>query len=92
MKKRVYVIRDIVSDDFLGGLVSFAHDAAAIRWFGDVAGDETTYVHRHVGDYELWCVGELCDAPGLLVGCDPLVIITGAALVAAQAPLSKGGV
>lgn len=92
LKKRIYSIRDIVSDDFIGGLVTFAHDAAAVRWFGDIASASDTVVAKHTPDFELWCIGELCDAPGSLEGCDPLVVITGAAWLAAQAPLSKGGV
>lgn len=61
MSKRIYIIWDKLAMDAVGAtmyqLALHAHDAAAIRWFSDVAGAKDTAIARHPTDYELHCVG-----------------------------------
>lgn len=81
--KRIYAIRDVVAQAFVGILHQFPHDAPAVRLFSDVARDEQTIIGKHPEDYELWCLGELQDD-----GCimpEVVVVLTGSAWKAAQA-------
>lgn len=88
--KRVYAILDTVSDMILGGLHLFPHDAPAIRFFGDLCGDPQTQLGRHPKDHALVNMGYLTDE-NQMVGIERVVIITGDAWLATQAPASSEG-
>lgn len=82
--KRLYWIRDVVAQAFLGGPVVLPVDAVAVRFFGDVAGNPETQVSRHLDDHELWCVGSVSEEG--VIAPESRVIITGASWRAAQLP------
>lgn len=82
--KRIYAIRDRVAEAF-GPLMTFPHDAPAIRAFSDVAVDPNTQVGRHPDDFELLELGVLDDSASEIVSQVPArVVITGTQWRAAQ--------
>lgn len=84
--KNLYAIRDLVAVS-LGPIMVMYADAAAVRAFGDVAIDPLTSVGRHVGDFDLVCIGKVDDRGLVVVGDDmPRVVITGMQWKASQAP------
>lgn len=83
--KRIYAIRDNVAEAF-GPLMTFPHDAPAIRAFSDVAADPNTQVGRHPSDFELVELGILDDQAGEVVAQVPArTVITGVVWQASQA-------
>lgn len=54
--KKVYAIIDTKADE-LGPLMTFRHEAAAIRAFTDLARSEKTAIAQHPEDYALLCLG-----------------------------------
>lgn len=72
---------------------TFGHDAAAIRFFGDVAATPDTLVSRHLHDMELVCLAAI-EPDGTLspeqesemlgVGYVPRIVLTGKSWLAAQ--------
>jgi len=87
--KMLYTIRDTVAET-IGPIMVFPADAAAVRSFGDVAADPQTNVNRHVGDFELVCLGSISDY-GEIDADQPRVVITGAQWSAAQVPAGSDG-
>ena len=83
MKKSIYAIVDTKAETIIGGLHLFAHEAAAVRFFGDIASDAQTMVARHIGDHQLLELGEIDETTGD-IRPDSRVVITGAAWKAAQ--------
>lgn len=82
--KRIYAIRDNVAEAF-GPLMTFSHDAPAIRAFSDVAADPNTQVGRHPGDFELLDLGVFDEQASEIVCTVPArSVITGAQWQAAQ--------
>lgn len=87
--KRIYAIRDKVAEAF-GPLMTFPHDAPAIRAFSDVASDPQTQVGRHPDDFELMELGILDDQAAEIVSQAPArVVITGSSWRAAQVEASE---
>lgn len=85
MKKGIYIIRDTLADQVIGQLLMFPHDAAAVRFFGDICSDDKTSVARHVTDHELWCIGHIDEDQARITPTEGAVrVITGAAWAAAQ--------
>jgi hypothetical protein len=60
MNKGIYAVLDLVTMAIISGIHLFAHDAAAIRWFGDASSDP--HIARHLDDYNLVYLGSLTDA------------------------------
>lgn len=92
MKKGLYVIRDNVAGAAAGPVMTFAHDAVAVREFRDIALNEKSSLHAHLEDYDLVCVGEF-DAEQCIVGHEQAaaggavpnrVVLSGAALKASR--------
>lgn len=83
--KKLYAIIDTASTLIIGGVHVFAHDAAAIRFFGDLVGDPQTMMGRHPNDHNLLALASVDEETGELLtdGC-PSVVVTGAALKASQ--------
>lgn len=83
--KKLYAIQDTASQMIIGGVHVFAHDAAAIRFFGDLVADSQTMMGRHPNDHNLLVLASLDEENGELLtdGC-PSVVVTGAALKASQ--------
>jgi len=84
MISRIYAIRDVVADALVGGLHLHAHEAAAVRFFSDVASDPQTLVARHIADHELVFLGGIQTDTGLIDSVVPHVVITGQAWAAAR--------
>lgn len=84
MTQRIYVIYDLKAEMTLGGLFLHRHDAAAVRFFTDVASDPQTTVNKHMADHELRCIGLFDDEAGGITGVESRVVLTGAALLASQ--------
>lgn len=84
MTKNVYCILDNKACAVVGGLHLFAHPAAAVRFFSDIASAPDTMVNRHPGDHDLLFIGALDEETGVLTSQDPEVVLTGAAWKAAK--------
>lgn len=94
--KYIYAIRDRLAQDIAGPeiykLMVFRTDTQAIRYFGDAIHSEKSMLSAHPGDYELIRSGSMDDDGKLTQEfnmrgvAEPLVIITGDALVAATEP------
>lgn len=86
--KRIYIIWDKLAMEAVGimKLHLYAHDAAAIRFFGDIASDKQSTVSRHPADYELHCIGNFDsrEQEMLTPMKRPVVVITGEQWLAAQ--------
>lgn len=74
-----------------GALVSATHDAVATRDFGAACQDGSTSLSRFPEDFELHRLGQLQDQlvgdreiP--VVGCEPVVVVTAAAVKAMGQP------
>lgn len=85
--KRIYAIRDRVANDLAGQfpLVCMLTDAQAVRYFGDSMQVERSAIAAHPEDYELIYVGFLKE-DGTIISTPPAIVVTGAALIAAQEP------
>lgn len=77
----MYAIRDILAEVLVGGVHLFKHDAAAVRFFGDVASQKETIVAKHLNDHELIAIGDIDEATGLVTPFAdlPRTVITGSA-------------
>lgn len=86
--QRVYILWDKLAKDAVGvmKLHIFAHDAAAVRFFGDVLADSQSSLARHPQDYELKCVAQFDARENEMIKGfkQPQVIITGEQWLAAQ--------
>lgn len=78
--KSVYVVVDTLSEMIVGGVLPFASDAAAIRFFNDILNDKNTVVAKHPGDHILVCSGKLDERTGEIDGgYGPRTVVTGSA-------------
>lgn len=85
---RIYALFDKLAASIVGGLHTFKHDAAAIRFFGDIAGDPKSFVAKHAADYDLLVLGTM-DDQGVIDAEHPAIVISGAQWVAAQVPSAQ---
>lgn len=90
--KRLYVVRDLVAEAVVGGVMTFPGDPAAVRSFQDAMRNPETVIAQHPADFDLLCVGVLEEGSGQVVGHPdgPTVVITGAAMMAAQTLVKEG--
>lgn len=82
--RAIVAIIDRVTGDLAGPITLHAHDAAAIRFFGDVASMDGTQVKQHILDHDLVELGVL-DGDTLCITPTNRTIVTGAQWQAAQA-------
>lgn len=61
----LYAVYDTVADMIIGGLQVFRHDAAAVRFFNDVASIENSMVGKHPADFQLLRLGWMDDSGGI---------------------------
>lgn len=80
--KMIFAILDTVANDILGGVHIHRHEAAAIRFFTDVATMPDSIVGKHPRDFHLIQLGYLADDHTLIPGNK--TIITGAAWLQMQ--------
>lgn len=88
MPRIIIAIVDIVTNDIVGPLQVFPHEAPAIRMFGDVAADERTQIHAHVVDHHLIRFGYLND--DLTIEPNRDILITGAQWLAVNSKKEQG--
>lgn len=90
MIRGLYAIVDTLAADLIGNLNAITvqkHEATAVRFFGDVAKAEGTFVHQHIEDCALLRLGYLDDDNNLVP--DKAVVITGVQWRDAQQPEIK---
>lgn len=85
----LYAVYDRKADAF-GPVMSYQHDAVAVRDFGQAALDPNSSIHRYPEDFELQCIGGYEDTHVSkqgepVVSCSPRVVITASGFLAAQA-------
>lgn len=95
--KAIYAVRDKLAGMIIGNVLTFAHDAPAVRFFKDAVFDDQSPIAKHPHDYELIKLIEFNDEggfhpdPSLVRPRDPdgfyepIVVLTGAAVVAMRA-------
>jgi hypothetical protein len=83
--KNIIAIIDTLTQEIQGPLMVMAQaDAAAVRWFNDVANHPESSVQRHIEDYILKCLGTIDENHN--VTPESRIIITGEQWKAAQLP------
>lgn len=82
MKGKLYAILDTLAGEITGGLYIHKHDAAAVRFFSDVASLQESMVGKHIADYQLICLGSLSENNQIL--SEYTIVLTGSAWAAAQ--------
>lgn len=82
--KIIYAIWDNVADDILGSLHIHKHEAAAIRFYGDIATLQDSIIGKHPEDFDLVQLGHI-NKHGRLVG-EFRQVLTGVQWAAAQHP------
>lgn len=80
----IYAIFDTVAGQIIGGLAFHKHEAAAIRFFSDVAVLENSQVGKHPADFELIRLGYIGQDNKTIVP-DYSMVLSGAKWAAAQA-------
>jgi hypothetical protein len=88
MQQIVAALVDTMTDEVIGNLLLFKHDAVAVRFFGDVCNAEGSRVAMHLNDHELRQLAILND--DLTLTPQARVIITGAQWLAAQPKAQEG--
>lgn len=81
--KLIVAIFDLAADMIIGGVHLFAHDAAAVRFFGDLVADPQTMISRHPKDHVLKQIGTLNEETGEILP-EIRELVTGAALAEIQ--------
>lgn len=85
MIKSLIGVRDVVAEDFPGGLLLVAHDAPAVRMFSDLLGTQGTIVNQHPNDHDLVEVAKFNVTTGEIEPVSPpRVIMSGATWVMMQ--------
>lgn len=84
LKKGIYTVRDTITEEYIGGILLYAHETAAVRFFTDVVTTEGTAPNRHPEDHELLYIGGM-DETGRIEGCEPQLIVIAATLLNAIA-------
>lgn len=82
MKQGIYAIFDTMAKDITGGLYLHKHQAAAVRFYADVATDKDTSIYRHPQDYDLILLGYIQE--DLTLEPRYSVILKGSVWIAAQ--------
>lgn len=90
--KKLYAIRDDLAMELGSPVVHvMAHDAQAIRFFGDVASQRDTSVGRHTKDFSLICLGDVApdgtvspEEEGGMLTVAPRIVLTGEKWLASQ--------
>jgi hypothetical protein len=87
MVKGIYVVRDNLAQCALGGPMIFAHDAVAVRFFGDLIKDERSAIAKYPRDHALLRIGTFDEETSIIVPQETIsVIITGEAWLAVNQP------
>lgn len=81
MKRGIYAIRDNRAGEVVGNLMMFAHDAPAIRMFGDAVSAPDSMVAKHTADYDLILCGRIEIETGVITS-ENAVVMTGVTFLA----------
>lgn len=65
MRRRLYQLRDVVSDCLVGAILLERCDAPAVRSFYAGLSDAASDLSKFPKDYELICLGEYDDVSGI---------------------------
>lgn len=84
--KKLYVVYDKLAESPAGPLVALPHDAVAIRMFQEIAADSQTQVSRFLSDHDLRCVGFFNEQQCHVEAIDPVIVLTGDAVIAMRNP------
>ncbi|QXP44146.1 MAG: nonstructural protein [Arizlama microvirus] len=86
MIKKLYVVRDTLADNIVGGVLVFPNDPPAVRFFVDILGEKSSVVGRHPDDHSLLYIGSLDESNGSieLPEHGPVVVTTGSAIISMQ--------
>lgn len=69
----IYAILDLLSESYAGTVLHiFKHEAAAVRFYNDVAGTPDTMINKHPEDFDLYRLGYI-DENNLLVAEHQLI-------------------
>lgn len=82
--KGIYAVRDLVSELIVSGLIMEMTDAPAIRSFHDALSQPGSALAAHPKDFVLLDLGEINTETGVIVGCTPITIATGASWLESQ--------
>lgn len=88
MRIGIYAMYDMASDMIVGRLELHRHDAAAIRWFGDLASMRDSLIGLHPRDYQLLSVGSIDEEQ--VIAPERRVVLEGHQWAAMQV-LKEGG-
>lgn len=80
--EKMYIIYDTLAKATIGQVQLFRHDAAAIRFFNDVAQQKQTIVGQHPTDFELIALGIIDEEQNILALRE--VVLTGRQWLAMQ--------
>lgn len=83
MNTYIFAILDTVANALIGGLLLHKHEAAAVRFYSDVATMKDSQIARHPQDFNLLQLGYLDDEHQLVP--DYRVVLTGENWLAANA-------
>lgn len=77
----IYAVYDNVAKALVGGLYLHKHEAAAVRFFADVASDPQTLIAKHPQDFDLVRLGHIND---LAIREDYCTVLKGSTWIAAH--------
>lgn len=85
MKKCLYVVRDTLAEDVVGGVLMFPSDGPAVRFFGDVLAEPKSSVAAHPNDHVLTYIGSIDAESGVIdLEGSPRDVVSAAAIVASR--------
>lgn len=84
VRKGIYAVRDLVSENIVSGLIMEGTDAPAIRSFHDALAQPGSQLASHPKDYVLLDLGEIDLETGVIIGVTPIIIATGASWLESQ--------
>lgn len=84
--EKIYAIYDLTARAIVGQLAMFRHDAAAMRFFSDVASQRETIVGMHPQEFELIALGMIDENQNVIPNREK--ILTGEQWLAMQ---ERGG-
>lgn len=80
--RQLYSVWDRKAEAY-GPVMSYAHDAVAVRDFQSACAEPSSSLYRYPSDFELHSIAELQDSPVMPVEAHaPRVVITAAAIAA----------
>lgn len=79
MKMNIYAIRD-VHTGFMSPAID-QNDACSVRNFRHACQQHNSLMYSHTMDYDLYCIGEFESDTGVIIPCQPRIVVSGASLM-----------